>query len=248
MKTTLILILGLMVSYGFTCKQKQVGNCHYQECQGRIKSYPEDILMIVPENVQSLRLHFHGHILGVLPEYEKNLVSMIKTFDLEERLCQSNEVTVFPKSIGNCKTYDTNLKTENDFRTFIDELGVGHLPLHISAHSGGGRTVTRLLQTQLPISSVSLYEGIYSEETVTQLKKWYQQKSGDLKLASIKGSSPDKFASLYIETSKIPVTTRHEEISNRDFEVMMGERLIHLRRASSSSSIKSHYEILSETW
>lgn len=248
MKTIFFLILGLMLSFGFTCKEKQVGNCHYQECTGKIKSYPEDILMIVPENAQSLRLHFHGHILGVFPEYEKDLISMIKAFDLEERLCQSNEVTVFPKSKGNCTTYDANLKTDADFRKFIQELGVPEMPLHVSAHSGGGRTVGRILQTKIKVSSVSLYEGIYSEALTGQILKWQQKEKGELKLASIKGSSPDKFASLYIRTSKIPVTVRHEQIAGKDFEVSVGENFIQLRRASTSQDIKPHYEILSESW
>lgn len=246
-------ILSSLKSKNFECQTKTIDGCSYSECLGKLPSYPRPVLVSVPASAKSLRVHFHGHILGIFPEYETSLSSMVSAFGIQSGLCKSSEVTVFPASVGKCATYDKNLVDSPSIENFVSEVhsALGQtLPLrHVSGHSGGGRTVSRFLKTSLPIEKVSVFDGTYSENDKSALKAWYKKNQGSLILATVKGMSPERYIlELKKELGLLqkPVRT---DLNGTAFDVYAESRLIHLNRpVAKSGDLKAHYEVLSQTW
>jgi hypothetical protein len=239
----------------FKCQTKIQGDCSYQECLGTLPSYPRPVLIIVPAKIESLRLHFHGHKLGKYPEYEKDLPSMVKSFGLTSSLCLGSEVAVFPESSGNCTTYDSVLKDQSSIDTFSKDLhaalgqNLKSAPLHISAHSGGGRVLSRFLTYGISASKVSVFDGIYSEAVKNSLRDWYKASDGNLMLATIKGMSPETFtAKLKLEIGEKYVNSK-STIKGTAFDISKGPRIIHFSRSAGDvGATKAHYDVVTQTW
>lgn len=239
---------------GFSCETKVKNGCHFQECSGKIPTYTQSILILIPQQVSGLRLHFHGHKLNKFPEYDRNLSSMIDAFDLRAAICESKEMVVFPESTGNCKDYDEQLKTKSDFETFLKDLNVAMnglatgLPIHISAHSGGGRTIGRYLSQGMIANEVTIFDGIYSNDLKNQISSWYQKSSGQLKLNSIKGLSPHSYVSSMMNDLNLEFKKEEMIIKNKKFRKFSGDRIQILNRDYTGDALKAHYDIVSETW
>ena len=240
---------------GFKCESKSAGSCIYSECTGTLPNYPKPILVAIPKDASQLRLHFHGHKLGVYPEYEKNLTSMVKSFGLNSELCENEQITVFPESDGKCATYDQVLKDKASFETFFSDLNsatgqnLKSLPLHLSAHSGGGRTVARLLNAGFPVNQVTIFDGTYSEEQKKSLKNWYLKDEGKLILATVKGMSPEIYAGQLKKELGLSMKSSKSTIKGKEFDVHQSDRLIHYSRAAGpEGSTKAHYDVLTQTW
>ena len=239
----------------FQCQTKTQGDCSYQECLGSLPSYPRPVLIIVPAKIESLRLHFHGHKLGKYPEYEKDLPSMIKSFGLNASLCSGTELAVFPESSGNCTTYDTVLKDQPSIEVFTKDLhaalgqNLKSAALHISAHSGGGRVLSRFLTSGIATSKVSVFDGIYSESVKNSLRDWYKTSDGKLMLATIKGMSPETYTGqLKLELVEKFVNSK-STIKGTAFDVSMGSRITHFSRSAGDvGATKAHYDVLTQTW
>lgn len=239
----------------FHCQTKTQDDCSYQECLGTLPLYPKPVLIIVPIKIESLRLHFHGHKLGKYPEYEKDLPSMVKSFGLNSSLCLGTELAVFPESSGNCSTYDQILKDKTSIETFSKNLhaalgqNLKTAPLHISAHSGGGRALSRFLTSGISTSKVSVFDGIYSEEVKNSLRDWYKATDGKLMLATVKGMSPETYtAKLKFEIGEKYLNSK-SNIKGTTFDVFSGPRVIHYSRyAGDVGATKAHYDVLSQTW
>jgi hypothetical protein len=239
----------------FQCQTKTQGDCSYQECLGTLPSYPKPVLIIVPSKIESLRLHFHGHKLGKYPEYEKDLPSMVKSFGLTSSLCSGTELAVFPESSGNCTTYDTVLKDKSSIETFSKDLhaalgqNLKSAPIHISAHSGGGRVLSRFLTSGITTSKVSVFDGIYSENVKNSLRDWYKATDGSLMLATIKGMSPEAYtAQLKIEVGEKYVNSK-SIIKGTAFDISKGSRIIHYSRyAGTVGATKAHYDVVTQIW
>ncbi len=44
---------------GFNCETKKSTGCEYQECFGKISGYSKPVLILLPANLSSFRVHFH---------------------------------------------------------------------------------------------------------------------------------------------------------------------------------------------
>lgn len=240
---------------GFKCDTKTSENCSYSECTGTVPNYPKPILIAIPKDASQFRLHFHGHKLGVYPEYEKNLTSMVKSFGLNSELCENEQITVFPESDGKCATYDQVLKDKASFETFFSDIhtatgnNLKSLPFHLSAHSGGGRAVSRLLNAGFPVDQVTVFDGTYSEDQKKSLKDWYLKGEGKLILSTVKGMSPETYAGQLKKELGLTMKSSKSTIKGTDFDLHQSDRLIHYSRAAGpEGSTKAHYDVLTQTW
>jgi hypothetical protein len=239
----------------FQCESVTTGSCRYTECHGKLPNYPKPILVAIPNNAFEFRLHFHGHKLGIFPEYEKNLSSMVKAFGLNQKLCEGKEVSVFPESDGKCATYDQVLNNKAAFEIFFNDIHsatgehLKNLPFHLSAHSGGGRALARLLQSDIPVDQVTLFDGIYSENQKRSLKDWYQKSAGKLTLATVKGMSPQTYSGQLTKELGLKSDISQTTFQGKTFDVFKSHRLIHFsREAGLEGKTQAHYNILQETW
>ena len=239
---------------GFDCETKTKDSCQYQQCLGKISSYSRPVLILIPQQVSVLRLHFHGHKLNKFPEYDSSLTSMIDAFDLRSPICDQKEMVVFPESSGNCKDYDEQLKVKADFDSFLQHLDsamngqTNSLPLHVSAHSGGGRTIGRMLTQGMKVHEVTIFDGIYSIELKNRLLSWFQKSSGRLNLYSIKGLSPHNYVSSMMTDLNLELKKDEIILKNKKFKKLTGQRILILNREYEGDALKAHYDIVSETW
>ena len=140
---------------GMNCQIKTQSECQYQQCTGKVAGYSKNVMILVPKTTSTLRVHFHGHKLYHFPEYDKSLPGMIKAFGIAGAICKNQETVVFPESSGKCTDFDRELASNDQIKKFLAGLHTAtgnHLkihPLHLSAHSGGGRTVGRMLTAGL---------------------------------------------------------------------------------------------------
>ena len=239
---------------GFSCETKFQDSCRYQECRGKIPSYSKEIMLLIPQQVLKLRWHFHGHKLNKFPDYDRNLSSMIDAFGLRNSICQGQEMVVFPESKGNCEDFDQQLKTKSDFDQFLQHLNIAMngqistIPLHVSAHSGGGRTVGRLLAQEVKATEVTLFDGIYSNELKNQISQWFIKGQGELKLYSIKGLSPQNYVNSMVKELNLELSKDEIELKEKKFRKLSGERILILHRDYVGDALKAHYDIVTETW
>ena len=239
--------------HGFDCKKINLTGCAYQQCSGKLADYPQPVLITIPETVTSLRLHFHGHLLGLASTrpYEGALPEMIQAFDLQKSLCTSSEVTIFPKSMGANTTYKEFFKDSQAHAQFFSSiqntLG-NHLkdsPLHLSAHSGGGKYVAGALSAGIKTSKVSIFDGIYSTSTKDALKQWYAKDLGQLTIATVKGMDPDKLATqLKAELGGKFISTKNS-FGKTTYDVHTSGNFIHYSRGAGSMA---HFETVTEIW
>lgn len=230
--------------------------CEMVQCEFKINSYPEKILVYIPKKLESINVHFHGYQLGIYSQYEASLPSMVSAFKLEENICKNNQAMVFPKSIGKCETYDSFFKDAGPFKKLIGAITslipqMNHLPISLSAHSGGGRTLARILDQD--ISSASLYDGIYSEKEVESISNWYRNTNGSLKLVAVKGEtfSPFKFSKKILANLNLEnQSSENVEIHGKKYTKIENSNLLFLHRelTSSDSHLLDHYRIVEETW
>ena len=238
---------------GFTCTKQKLTTCSYTECTGTMGSYPKPVLITIPDNVESVRLHFHGHILGLAhtKPYEGSLSSMTKAFGIQESLCKSSEVTVFPQSTGANTTYKEFFKDNNSYTTFFTEMhsalgnNLKDSPLHLSGHSGGGKYVAGALNAGITTSKVSIFDGIYSATTKDSLRNWYNKKEGQLTIATVRGMDPDKFATELRGEVGSTFATSKSTIKGTEYNVYKSDRFTHYSRGSGANA---HFDAVTEIW
>lgn len=236
----------------FKCSSKTTGSCQYSECTGKVSGYSREVLILVPENATSLRVHFHGHKLYIYPEYDKNLKSMVKAFNLAPLICSRGEVVVFPESTGKCVDYDKELTDGKSFKAFFDgihEASRSHLkdlPLHVSAHSGGGRTVARMLKAGYDPKAVTLFDAIYADFQRIEIKNWYTSGTGELNLFNTAWGEPSKHAQKLIEELTLSPLASTTKIKGQTYKVKKGTKFHFLERNEGSG--KAHMNVLTETW
>lgn len=240
---------------GMKCISKTEKGCQYQECQGKVAGYSKNVMVLLPSTLSSLRVHFHGHKLYKFPEYDQNLSSMVKAFGIGGDICQAQEAVVFPESSGSCADFDRELANATQISTFMKGLHSAtgnHLtshPLHLSAHSGGGRTIGRMLDAQVKTDEVTIFDGIYSDGVKNQVKNWYLKQKGQLNLYSVRGMSPHTYVTNLVNEIKVtqkPVPTKIKDVP---FNKLKADRLLVLNRDNNGQeAIKAHYSILSQTW
>jgi hypothetical protein len=245
---------------GFTCNKKSVGPCPYSECLGTVPGYSKPVLITIPVMASTFRIHFHGHKLGTYTEYEKDLPSMVKSFGLNESLCAGQQITIFPESDGRCDTYKKDLNSREKFQFFFKNLhnvtggNLKSLPMHISAHSGGGRPVMDLLNAGFPVEQVTIFDGTYSDEQKDSLVNWYKKGQGKLILATVKSNNehyPDAYTKKIIKDLGLQTKDSKRIIKGRNYDVAESSRFIHYTRTVNTSDRtdnKPHYDVQTETW
>jgi hypothetical protein len=239
--------------HGFQCTPINLTGCAYQQCTGKMSHYPQPVLITIPQTVTSLRLHFHGHLLGLASTraYEGTLPEMIQAFGLQKSLCTSSEVTIFPKSLGANTTYKDFFKDSQaytQFFTAIQSTLGNHLkdsPLHLSGHSGGGKYVAGALNAGIKTSKVSIFDGIYSSATKDTLKQWYTKDSGQLTIATVKGTDPEKFATQLKNDLGGKFISTKNSIGKTSYDVHTSGNLIHYSRGAGAMA---HFETVTEIW
>ncbi len=246
-------IVTSLQSREFSCKNLIFDDCQYTECRGRLPSYPLEILISIPKEVTGLGVHFHGHLLGKYPEYERDLGQMIQSFYLNRSLCVSKKMIIFPRSEGNCQTYDSRLKDNQSLLKFFNDIEGAterSFPaLSLSAHSGGGRTVSRILNSGLAVSEVTIYDGIYSENDRETIKNWFLTKNGTLRLSSVKGMTPEKLCKKMVASIAPESSVIQTKINNVRYEKYKSEKFQYLNRTSDNENLlRAHYKNLEETW
>lgn len=236
----------------FTCKQKTAGTCQYSECIGKVAGYSQNVLITVPTEARTLRVHFHGHRQGMYPSYEKDLPSMVKAFGLANSLCRNQEVTVFPESKNRCDEFDKELVGRASFDAFFKGITVASggnlkdLPLHVSAHSGGGRTIARMLDSGINPDHVTVFDGIYSKEQRAAYKKWLEKGTGTLTLNTVAWGEPSQHAQTLLKEWGLRLKPQTKKFSGHNYKVQSAPRL-ELRERQLASD-PAHMDVVSETW
>jgi hypothetical protein len=238
---------------GFTCTQQKLTNCSYTECSGSLGNYPKPVLITIPETVKALKLHFHGHILGLsyTKPYEGNASSMIKAFGIQESLCQNSEVTIFPQSTGPNTSYKEFFKNNESYTKFFSDIhttlgnNLKEAPLHLAGHSGGGKYVAGALNAGINPSKVSIFDGIYSTTTKDSLKDWYNKGEGKLTLATVKGMDPEKFSNELRKEVGTTFTSTKSTIKNTVYDVHKSDRFTHYSRGYNQTA---HFNVVTEIW
>jgi hypothetical protein len=254
-------VMTSMALQGFTCTTKTAGSCTYSQCEGKIGNYPRPVLVTVPQEIESLGLHFHGHLLNnpTSQPYNGSLPSMIKKFGMENSLCNSKQMTVFPSSRGNNSDYLDYFKTPQNYTQFMEHVHTAFgwatqgIPLHLSGHSGGGKYVANALAAGVESAGVTIYDGIYSETTKQELKKWYQKTQAPLTLVTVKGMSPEDFVSNPTTGLKtalgIKSTPNNLKIAGVNYEVTKVKNFTHFSRyAAPVTALQAHYDVVNHIW
>ncbi|MBL7665851.1 MAG: hypothetical protein JNM93_12015 [Bacteriovoracaceae bacterium] len=240
--------------FGFKCDQISSEGCDYHECEGQIPQYSQPIRIAIPAATHTLRIHFHGHRLQLLPQYDKNLESMIKSFGLSTRLCKNNETVIFPGSIGNCKNYDQELKEKSQIQSFVKAVNslfdnaLIDLPLHLSAHSGGGRVLSRFLSEQVAPNQVTIYDGIYSEETKKIVENWLTSSGGKFRSVAASGSDLKPFR--HAESLRLNL---NQKWTSSSVKIKQGMYQVHSNGQIEFLStpyvdLRTHYQVVSDVW
>jgi len=134
-------------------------------------------------------------------------------------------------------------------RSLLSELNLSGLPLHLSAHSGGGKTVARLLSTDLQVNRISLYDALYSQTEKESVARWYGKVQGKMRLSSVREMSPNRYMKELIQDLGLEVQTSREILRGIPYEIQRGRRLIHqIRPVGPEGSLKAHYQVVTESW
>jgi hypothetical protein len=238
---------------GFICNKQTLAGCSYTECTGTLGTYPKPVLITIPETANSLRLHFHGHILGTPTSkpYEGNLSSMTKAFGIQKSLCETSEVTIFPQSTGANTTYKTFFTNSDSYTKFFGDIqstlgnNLKDSPFHLSGHSGGGKYVAGALNAGIKTAKVSIFDGIYSSDTKDSLKTWYNKGDGKLTIGAVKDGTPDKYTIQLRNEIGTTFTSTNTTIKGTAYNVRKSDRFTHYTRASSETA---HFNTVTEIW
>jgi hypothetical protein len=185
----------------FICTDFKTPNqCLMKKCSGKILGYDQNIDVFIPQNINRLSVYFHGHILAGFEKYSNSITNTNDPSKLKEKICSSTSATIMPQSTGACSTFDTFFKTSAEFNQFINDVSVASsipnsssLPISISGHSGGGRTLARILNGTIHkvdgranerIDLAVFYDGIYNDWQPDMISNWVKN-STDVKLTMV---------------------------------------------------------------
>ena len=246
---------------GFKCVTKTVKDCSFSQCEGKIGDYTQPVFITVPQEIDSLGLHFHGWILGTLTSkpYDVPIPEMIKKFDMESSLCQSKQLTVFPSSRGANADYKAYFQNSLKYNRFMDDIhktlgeGLRNVPLHLSGHSGGGKYVAGTLNAGINVAGVSVYDGIYSDDTKTTLATWHHKTDGKLTIVTVKGMPPETFVAKKFDglraMLRVPETGSNLKINGVNYEVINVKNFTHFSRYSHPvTPDQAHFDVVNDIW
>lgn len=202
MKIFLLLFLALLSNFTFALTKKEFidigANCINDEaviCTSQHAVYPNKLAFIFNENqkIENLLVHLHGHSFGLLPtgeDFDSTPIKMIKSFEFNKYISQlENTLMVIPFTTKKCFDYDNYLQYGNNFDNLINHIleYITNTPkVHLSAHSGGGRTIARTInKMSTVISSISLFDAIYSSKRTSQYTKWFALSEKKINLIAV---------------------------------------------------------------
>lgn len=166
-------------SQGFRCDSHSVNTLRRGTlCIGKINSYSQPVRIYVSPNFQKkseslINLHFHGHRSDGIDSFQTLGNDLSGHGDYGARLVESKstDLLVIPESTGKCLNYDTELNTAEKTKQFSLSLeqitGLKNPVYKLSAHSGGGRIVNKIILNQSlegRIKAVGLFDSIYQEQ------------------------------------------------------------------------------------
>lgn len=181
------------------CEKIIQDECEYAICLlPKNKYYSNSLSIITPlkldlKEIKKIRFHLHGHSFGQLQsgeDFDSSPQAIEKGFKLGAITCKAKQPIILPFSKGKCTDFDESLNESKDFDLLVLdlltklELNSTKIGIEVSAHSGGGRTVTRILKDikYNPISEkaseriqkVWIFDGIYNKERKESYVKWLE--------------------------------------------------------------------------
>jgi hypothetical protein len=269
-KLALILCFPLNLAWANNCKIVTIDNCSYTDCRVQLAGYTQKIAILSPKEKPSnlLQYHFHGFRFNnnYSWQFDRSLDHVIQGFQLQRSVCgESPKILIIPYSEGQNSDYRgffTNSDIFNQFHNAVlDYLKLSSVEqLHLSAHSGGGKTVSMIAAgSALNIKKISIYDGIYGQSWSDDLLKW-ARKAGKkhLKLVAVapnlidsknwqtlKGADPFKFSRALLtqnaQTLKITQEQKGYVVRSRIEETVTD----FFFEANTSSD---HYTIVTHWW
>jgi hypothetical protein len=182
-----------------------------------------------------------------------------------------------PKSIGACATFDSYFKSSLEFNQFIKDVSLATsipnastLPITISGHSGGGRTLARILNGSVHkvdgkanerIDQAFFYDGLYNSWQPDMIANWVKQNSGVkltmVALAPIKTNpnlSPFTYSNLVLQkisgVTNLPQTNVAIQTKNYTKTVFNqnSNQVQLLTRPTDTNHTQAHFDVIKETW
>jgi hypothetical protein len=272
----------------FTCTDFKTPNqCLMKKCVGKIskmvnesgvlKEVSLDVDVFLPQKINRLSVYFHGHVLNDYQNYSNSISNSNDPSQLREKICSSSSATFMPKSLGNCTTYDRYFKSSLDFNEFVDKVSTAtsipdfnSFPISISAHSGGGRALARILlatkhrtdgNANERIDQAVFYDGIYNSWQPDIIANWVKSNT-NVKLTmvalspegAIKQLSPYTYSKLVLQkisgVENLPqsnVMIQSRNYSKTTFNQNSNQVYV-LTRPTDANHTQSHFDVIKETW
>jgi len=190
MKNFILTIVSLLVVHSQlamannqSCKQISSDGCTYTDCRVKLANYPQEIAILSPQKNTSniLQYHFHGFRFNnnYSSQFDRTLTHVIQGFQMERSVCgEGAKKLVIPFSLGQNVDYRSYFTNAASFEKFHSEITKylnlkTDLEIHLSAHSGGGKTVAMIAaNTELILKKISIYDGIYGQSWSDHLITW----------------------------------------------------------------------------
>jgi hypothetical protein len=188
-------------------------------------NYPNKVIILFYQNEvsQNVWLHLHGHSLGKLSngeDFDSSPEQLVKSFHLPSLIAnQKNAILIIPFTHGRCHDYDHYLVAPKNFENFIDNIQnvlPTPLPLHLSAHSGGGRTLAKTInKIKQNIQSITLFDANYHMTNAQEYTTWVNRPAKQLNLVTVApknvnaeyqkftGATPFNIAKIIFETIEL---------------------------------------------
>lgn len=163
--------------------------CEALLCSIQTTGFKNKVALLLPNKTMpqpGLRLHFHGHTQNdqgkpLTSKFDKDLLTLVKAFEMQKSAClKHSELVIIPWSNGKSTDFDkTFIKAsivQNWLEAILASLNIIPNSLHLSAHSGGGRTIKRILDTlkesTFRIDTLSMMDTFYTNDQATSVFKW----------------------------------------------------------------------------
>ena len=254
-----------------------------------VPGYSKVWLMVMADRVsvdeiRNIRMHLHGWTQDrntgapvnplfdfewknpSTPPTQSGLKKFVESFGIQNEVEKNHDRAVLiPISRGHCDQYPELL---NGFdRTFSAVLGSFGLPedqvklVHVSAHSGGGEVLSRLLVDSTSrffthVKHVTFYDAIYSAGTQNRLMTWIlAKKEGLIKsldLPVITGGSPWVRASDLFDQLSSVESTEFKTVGGYQLKfrakVLSSFNFVHVVTESKKAPTLDHWTIVKTLW
>jgi hypothetical protein len=263
----------------FICSDfKTPHQCLMKKCSGKILGYDQNIDVFIPQKINRLSIYFHGHVLAGFEKYSNSITNNNDPSLLREKICSSTSATIMPQSTGACSTFDSFFKTSAEFNKFIDDVSAASsipnsssLPISISGHSGGGRTVARILNGTIHkldgkanerIDQAVFYDGIYNDWQPDMISNWVKNNTNvNLSMVALAPIKPGQSLSPYKNSNLIfkmisginNPPQASSMIQSKPYKKMLFNQNSNQVQVLTTPTIdgshtQSHFDVIKETW